>query len=186
MNWLDLLLALPMAWGLYKGITSGFIMEMARLVGLIAGIAIGVGFANELADFIYKNTEITNDLLPIIAFGIILLAVIILVHFFAQAIQGLAHAMALSWLNKIAGALFGILRMAFLMSTVILLFNRAELLERFNKGESATGSFLYEPVGKVAPLILPVLDELNRDNLFDKSGRKFEKVEEAFREIIPE
>nr|MBP9152135.1 CvpA family protein [Flavobacteriales bacterium] len=88
MNWLDLLLALPMVWGLYKGITSGFIMEIARLVGLIAGIAIGVGFANELADFIYKNTEITNDLLPIIAFGIILLAVIILVHFFAQAIQG--------------------------------------------------------------------------------------------------
>jgi len=63
MNWLDLLLAVPLAWGLYKGLTSGFIMEIARLVGLIAGIAIGVGFANEFADFIYKNTEITNDLL---------------------------------------------------------------------------------------------------------------------------
>jgi membrane protein required for colicin V production len=186
MNWLDLLLAVPMAWGLYKGITSGFIMEIARLVGLIAGIAIGVGFANEFADFIYKNSEITNDLLPIIAFGIILIGVIVLVHFFAKAVQGLANAMALSWLNKIAGALFGILRMAFLLSTVILLFNRAELLKRFNTGETANGSFLYEPVGKVAPLILPVLDELNRDNLFDKSGRKFEKVEEAFREIIPE
>ena len=186
MNWLDLLLAVPMAWGLYKGLTSGFIMEVAQLVGLIAGIAIGVGFANELADFIYKNSEITNDLLPIIAFGIILLGVVILVHFFARAIQGLANAMALSWLNKIAGALFGILRMAFLLSTVILLFNRAQLLERFNKGETATGSFLYGPVGKVAPVILPVLDELNRDNLFDKSNRKFEKAKDALRELIPE
>lgn len=186
MNWLDLLLGIPMVWGLYKGLTSGLIMEIARLVGLIAGIAIGVGFANELADFIYKNSEITNDLLPIIAFGIILLVVVILVHLFAKAVQGLANAMALSWLNKISGALFGILRMAFLLSTVILLFNRAQLLDRFNNSETARGSLLYEPVGKVAPFILPVLDELNRDNLFDKSNRKFEKAKETLREFIPE
>lgn len=186
MNWFDAVLALPLIWGLYKGVTSGFIMEMARLVGLIAGIAIGVGFANELADLIYTNTDVTNDFVPIIAFAFIFVGVIILVHFFAKAIQGVAKAMALGWANQVAGGMFGILRMAFLISTVILLFNRAELLERFNKGENASGSLLYEPISKVAPFLLPVLEELNKDNLFDKTDRKFDKVKEVVREIIPE
>ncbi|MFM1875983.1 MAG: hypothetical protein RL266_1720 [Bacteroidota bacterium] len=186
MNWFDAVLALPLIWGLYKGITTGFIMEVARLIGLIAGIAIGVGFANEAADFIYKNTDVTNDFVPIIAFAFILVGVIILVHFFAQAIQGVANSLSLNWLNKLAGAAFGVLRMSFLISTVILLFNRAELLDRFNKGENAGGSLLYEPISKVAPFLLPVLEELNKDNLFDKTDRKFDKVKEVVRDIIPE
>jgi membrane protein required for colicin V production len=186
MNWFDAVLALPLIWGIYKGVTGGFIMEVARMVGLIAGIAIGVGFANQLADLVYEYTTVTNDFVPIIAFAFILVAVIILVHFFAQAIQGAANAMALSWLNKLAGAAFGMLRMAFLISTAILLFNRAELLIRFNKGEMAQTSLLYGPITKVAPFLLPVLEELNKDNLFDKTDRKFDKVKEAVREIIPE
>lgn len=186
MNWFDAVLALPLVWGIYKGVTSGFIMEVARMVGLIAGIAIGVGFANETADFIYENTDVTNDFVPIIAFAFIFVGVIILVHFFAKAIQGVANSMSLSWLNKIAGAVFGTLRMAFLISTAILLFNRAELLDRFNKGEMAQTSLLYAPISQVAPFLLPVLEELNKDNLFDKTDRKFDKVKEVVRDIIPE
>lgn len=186
MNWLDAMLALPLIWGLYKGITSGLIMELAQMVGLVAGIALGVGFANELADQIYKNTDITNDLLPIIAFGIIFLIVVILVHLFGRLIQGAANAISLAWLNKLGGAIFGTVRMAFLISTVILLFNRAELLKRFNSGDTAKSSLLYEPISMVAPTLLPILDQLDRDSLFDKANRKIDKVKDAFRDAIPE
>jgi membrane protein required for colicin V production len=186
MNWLDASLALPLIWGLYRGVTSGLIMELARMVGLVAGIALGVGFANEFADWIYENTDVTNDLLPIIAFGFIFLGVLILVHLFAKLLQGAANAISLAWLNKLGGALFGILRMAFLVSTVILLFNRAELLKRFNNGETAQGSLLYEPITQVAPVLLPILDQLDRDSLFDKADRKFDRVKDAVRDAIPE
>ena len=186
MNWFDAALALPLIWGLYRGVTSGLIMEVARLVGLIAGIAVGVGFANVLADIIYKNTDVTNDLLPIIAFGFIFISVVILVHLFAKLLQSAANAISLALLNKLGGALFGILRMAFLMSTVILLFTRADLLKRFNDGETAQTSLLYGTICTVAQRILPVLDQLDRDSLFDKTNRKFDKVKDALRDAIPE
>ncbi|MFT7102586.1 MAG: membrane protein required for colicin V production, partial [Bacteroidia bacterium] len=84
-----------MVWGLYKGLTSGLIMEISRLVALIAGVYLAVRFAQELSEYLYQNTELTNEFLPIISFAIIFVGVVLLVHLFAKAIEKLATAVAL-------------------------------------------------------------------------------------------
>ena len=106
MNWLDIVLAIPIFWGLYKGLTNGFIMEVARLVALIAGVYLAVRFAQELSEYIYKNNDFTNEFLPIISFAIIFVGVVLLVHFFAKVIEKLVKAVTLGWANKAAGAAF--------------------------------------------------------------------------------
>lgn len=186
MNWLDIALAIPMFWGLYKGLTSGFIMEIARLVALIAGVYLAVRFAQELSEYIYTNTDYTNDFLPIVSFAIIFIAVVLLVHLFAKAIEKLAKAVALGWANKAAGALFGIFRFTFLLSILIMMLGRFDLLKEFNRGDTARGSFLYEPVTQVAPFILPMLEEIDKDSILDKADRKVNKVKDAIRDLIPE
>jgi len=186
MNWLDILLAVPMVWGLYKGLTSGFIMEISRLLALIAGVYLAVRFAQELSEYLYKNTELTSDFLPIISFAIIFVGVVLLVHLFAKAIEKLAKAVALGWANKAAGALFGVFRMTFMLSIVIMMLTRFELLDKFNRGETASGSFLYAPVTQVAPFILPILEDIDKDSILDKVDRKVDKAKDALREIIPE
>ena len=186
MNWLDILLAIPMIWGLYKGLTSGFIMEIARLVALIAGVYLSVRFAQELSEYLYRNTELTSDFLPIISFAIIFVGVVLLVHLFAKAIEKLAKAVALGWANKAAGALFGVFRMTFMLSIVIMMLMRFELLDKFNRGETAQQSFLYSPVVQVAPFVLPILEDIDKDSIFDKVDRKVDKAKERLRDLIPE
>jgi membrane protein required for colicin V production len=186
MNWLDLAIAVPVVWGLYKGFTSGFIMEIARIVALIAGVYLAVRFAQELSEYLYKNTDITNEFLPIISFAIIFIAVVVLVHLFAKAIEKLAKAVALGWANKAGGATFGALRMAFMISVVILMLTRFELLKQFNKSETAQSSFLYEPVTQLAPFIIPILEDVDKDTILDQVDRKVDRVRDAVRDIIRE
>ena len=186
MNWLDIVLAIPIFWGLYKGLTNGFIMEVARLVALIAGVYLAVRFAQELSEYIYKNTDFTNEFLPIISFAIIFVGVVLLVHFFAKVIEKLVKAVTLGWANKAAGGAFGIFRFTFTLSIIIMMLTRFSLLKEFNKGELAKESFLYQPVTKLAPFILPILEEVDKDSILDKVDRKLNKAKDAIRELIPE
>ncbi len=186
MNWLDIVLAVPLIWGLYQGFTKGFIMELARIVALIARVYLSVRFSELLSSYLYQNTELTSEFLPIISFAIIFVAVVILVHLFAKAISKLASAVALGWANKAAGAFFGIFRMAFLLSILIMLLTRFELLTKFNDGKVAESSFLYDPVEQLAPFILPVLEDVDKDSIMDKIDRKVDKVEDAIRDLIHE
>ncbi len=186
MNWLDIALVIPLSWGLYKGFTGGLIMEVARIVALIAGVYLAVRFAEMLSEYIYLNTDIVSDLLPIISFAIIFLVVVLMVHFFARAIGKLVKAVALGWANKVAGAVFGTFRVAFILSILIMLFARFGLLSGFNSGEAARESYLYDPVRQLAPFILPVLDDVDKDSILDKVDREVDRVEDAIRDLIPE
>jgi len=186
MIWLDMALAIPLVWGLYKGFTSGIIMEVARIVALIAGVYLAVRFAQELSEYLYLNTDLTNEFLPIISFAIIFIAVVVLVHLFAKTIEKLAKAVALGWANKAAGAAFGMFRIAFMVSVVIMMLTRFELLSKFNRGETAQESFLYEPITELAPFIIPVLEDVDKDNILDQVDRKVNKARDAIRDIIRE
>lgn len=186
MNWLDIALAVPLVWGLYKGFTSGIIMEVARILALIAGVYLSVRFAQELSEYLYKNSELTTEFLPIISFAVIFIAVVILVHLFARAISQLAKAVALGWANKAAGAAFGVFRTAFILSVCIMMLARFELLNSFNRGETAQQSFLYEPISQLAPYIIPVLKDVDKDTILDRIDRKVDKARDAFKELIPE
>ena len=190
MNWLDILLAVPMIWGLYKGLTSGFIMEAARLVALIAGVSLAVTFVYEVSEYLYRNTELTNEFLPIISFAVIFVGVVLLVHLFAKAIEKLAKAIALGWANKAAGALFGVFRMTFMLSIVIMMLTRFEFLDKFNRGETAKQSVLYPLVTDLVPTIIPEINKIRKDKeikrVLKKLDQKVDKAKDALRDLIPE
>lgn len=186
MNWLDIALAIPLVWGLYKGFTSGIIMEISRIIALIAGVYLSVRFAQELSEYLYKNSDLTTEFLPIISFAIIFIIVVVLVHLFARAIEKLAKAVALGWANKAAGAAFGMFRMAFVLSVVIMMLTRFELLSKFNRSATVEQAFLYEPVSQLAPFIIPILEDVDKDTILDRIDRKVDSTRDAIRDIIRE
>jgi len=73
-----------------------------------------------------------------------------------------------------------------MISVVILMLTRFELLKQFNKGETAQSSFLYEPVTQLAPFIIPILEDVDKDTILDQVDRKVDRVRDAVRDIIRE
>ncbi len=184
--WLDALLAVPLLWMLYKGFTRGFIMEIARLIALISGVYLAARFSTLLAEYVYKNTSITYEFLPIIAFAVILISVLVLAYFFAKTLEGGVKMVAMGWANKAAGAFFGFARGAFLLSLLLLFVNRVGLLDSLEEQDAVKKSFLFRPIQSIAPFTLPILEEIDKDAIVNSLSEKADEVEDSIREIIPE
>ncbi len=183
-HWLDIALAVPLVWMTYQGFRRGFIMEVSRLIALIAGVYLAARFADLLSEYIYRNTDITWDFLPIVSFAFILVAVIVLVYFFGKMLGQVVRMVAMGWADKAAGALFGLCRAAFVISLALMMLGRFGVLDSFSQSETAKQSYLYKPLESVAPFILPILDEIDRDTVIDRVRRSAEEAEDRIKELI--
>jgi membrane protein required for colicin V production len=154
MNFIDMIIALPLLWAVYRGFCRGFIVELAALVGFWIGIWGSLRFSGELVPMLKKHLQTDPSLLPVIAFFILFLLIILVIHLLSRLIQKTMEGMALGLLNKLTGALFGFLKCAVLISVVIFVLDTCISLPQKKE------SILYTTLGRVGPSILPQLKEL--------------------------
>ena len=154
MNYIiDIIILLCLGWGAYKGFTKGFITQSFTILSIAFGIWGGFTFAGQVEPLL-ENWM--NDLAcSIVSFIIVFIVVLLLVLVSGFLVTKLANATALGMLNRLAGAAFGILANALILSIIILFFNRMNDNERFVEKQVIDETYLYEPIGKVATVIFP-------------------------------
>ncbi len=151
MNWLDWTLLAIIALAAVKGFSRGFIVEVAALLALVAGIWAGVHLSERVTDAL--GLEIGNGAL---AFLITFVLVVLLVHLLARFLTTLVNIAQLGLPNKLAGVVFGAIRSAFMIS---VLFN---LIAGYSGGayppaKAIDGSKAYAPLRAFAPTLVPAL-----------------------------
>jgi membrane protein required for colicin V production len=67
----------------------------------------------------------------------------------------LANFAALGILNKLLGGLFGGLKIALILSVLVLIFNSLNKSIPFVSDEEIEASILYNPVKSLAPMVFP-------------------------------
>jgi len=159
MNYIDILLCIPLVWGLYKGFTKGLIIQAATLVAFSLGVWGGITFSDFIAQKIKERFDWNSPYLPIISFAITFLAIIAFVFLVAKLIQKMVEGVALSAVNKIGGAVFGTLKYALVMSVVIFMIDAVEESYPMVSFKTKEESLLYRPVGKIAPALIPALNK---------------------------
>jgi membrane protein required for colicin V production len=157
MNYVDIVLSIPILWGIYKGFVKGLIIEAAGLVALSLGIWAGVNFSNFLASEIQAQFDWTSEYLPIISFSILFLGLIILIFLIAKFLSKIAKKLALGGIDKILGAIVGGLKFALILSVFIFIIDAVEKSYPQISFKLKEQSVLYKPVGKIAYLIIPSL-----------------------------
>jgi membrane protein required for colicin V production len=126
MNYIDIIICIPLVWGLYKGFTKGLIIEAASFIAFGLGVWGGIHFSDFIAHKISEWFNWHSPYLPIVSFAVTFLIIVILVYFFAKLIQRMVEGMALGFINKIGGAIFGSLKFALIMSVVIFVMDAIE------------------------------------------------------------
>lgn len=148
-----------MVWGLYKGFSKGLIVEAASMVAFALGVWGGITFS----DFFAKKLGIwfnwQSPYLPIISFALCFLLIVILVFFIAKMVQRMVEGMALSSINKLGGAVFGVLKFAMVLSVVIFIIDAIETSYPMVSFKTKEESLLYRPIGKIAPTLIPALNK---------------------------
>ena len=184
MNTLDIILSIPLLAGLFFGFKRGLVMELSRIVALVVGVYVAVRFSYLLTEYLYLNTDITHELLPIAAFCMVMLGMMILIHLLAKLIDRTLKTVALGWALRITGAAFGTLRMAFILSILLLLIQRSELFKEMERSELVESSMIYGPLLGFSETVMPALESVDRDAWTDKIDRKTREIRDKMEHLI--
>ncbi len=163
MNFLDIVLGLLLLWGLWKGLKNGLFVEIASLLALIAGIYGAIHFSYITGDYLSERMDWNERYISITAFVITFILIVILVHTAGKFLTKIANFAMLGLLNKIAGALFGALKVAVILGALLIFFDRINenigLVDDELKKESA----LYQPVKDLGAFVFDYVLQAKSD-----------------------
>jgi membrane protein required for colicin V production len=158
MNYFDAIFIIAFLWSAYRGITKGFIIMLASLAALILGVWGAIHFSDLTSGFLIDKFNFESQYLHIISFAITFILIVIAVHLVARAVDKLIKAVALGFVNRIAGLIFGIAKTAFIISIILVVVNSVDRKLQFIPEEHKENSLLYQPLSRLAPAIFPYLD----------------------------
>ncbi len=106
MNWLDIVIIVVIAISAFGGLKNGLIKAVLSLAGLIVGVVLAGRYYTPLSE---QLTFIPQDnIARIVAFAIILIGVMIIAGVLANLLKWAVSAVMLGWVNRIGGAIFGL------------------------------------------------------------------------------
>lgn len=157
-NAFDIIVIVLLAWSAYRGFSKGIISAAASLIALLIGVWGAIKFSSITAGFLVNYIHVDQKVMSIIAFAVTFILIVVLVHFVAKTVEKLAEAVALGIINKIVGAAFGVLKIAFIISVVLVVLNAANAKLNFLDESFKKESILYEPLAGLAPMVFNYLD----------------------------
>ena len=153
MSFLDIVLGLLLAYGLYKGLKNGLFVELASLIALIAGIFGAIRFSYIAGDYLHEHMQWDERYINLAAFIATFIAIVILVHLAGKLLTRIADFAMLGLLNKIAGGLFGTLKVAIILGALLIFFERVNSSVGLIKTETMESSKLYEPIKEIGAFV---------------------------------
>lgn len=153
MSFLDIILGLLIVWGLFNGIRNGLLVELASIIALIAGLYGAIHFSYIVGDYLSTNMEWNWKYLPLIAFLITFGIIIVIVSLVGRLLTKIADFVLLGLLNKIAGGIFGALKVAVLLGALLVFFDGTNERTGIIKEETLEKSVLYTPLKEIGAFV---------------------------------
>ena len=160
-NLLDIIIIIPLllfAWGGYK---KGLIIEVASLAALVLGLYMAFFFSDFAAQLLNDFFDMDQKYVAAFAFLMTFTVVIFLVITVGKIVSKFVDILLLGFLNKLAGAAFGMLKGALLLSILIFVINYFNFGNFIFKEETRQKSIFYEPIESIAPALYSWLDSNN-------------------------
>lgn len=170
MNLLDIIIAIPLLWGAYRGFKRGFVFEIFMLIGLILGLYIAFKFSSLLNGWLSKIVSADSAVIPYLSFIIVFAAILLILILFAKLLENVLKAVSLNVLNQVAGAVLGIIKFALVVSIILWGFKSLEPHWNFINASTKKQSLLYGPVLKTASFLTPALQDI-KEEFKEKVGK---------------
>ena len=159
MHALDIIILILLGFGLVKGFFKGLFVELASLIGLVAGVYGAYYFSDYSANFLREHFSWNENYLQISAFAITFMLILLSIIVAGKALTKLADFAALGLLNKFLGGLFGLLKMAVIIGVLITLFALINSNLMLIEEKTLQTSIFFEPIKATALNIFPDLLE---------------------------
>ncbi len=160
MNYLDIIILVPVLWGIIKGFKNGLIVEVARLIALAIGIWCAAHFSGFTARILVADLglNISQKYLSPISFAVTFVVVAIAIVLVSRMIDKFLSAIALGGINKLLGAVFGGAKFILIVAIVLFFINGLDRKINFIDDKKEQESIFYEPLIGVINSVLPNID----------------------------
>jgi membrane protein required for colicin V production len=151
-NWLDIVLLVLLAIAAFLGLRIGLIKAALSLAGLIVGVILAGSYYGSLAQ--HLGFIPGDGVAEVVAFIIILLVVLMIALALALLLKWATSAIMLGWVDRLGGAIFGLLWGAILYGALLAMW-----LKYVGEAEAITESTVASILVKSFPLVLALLPQ---------------------------
>ena len=173
MNYIDIIIAAPILYGLIKGFSNGLIKEITGLLGLLIGVYIAINFSSYLHP---KFTEVLGGyekFIPIISFATLFIISVMMIKLLGYVLDKLTKSLALGFASKILGAIFGGLKVVVIFTFLLTIAIEYEFIDK----NTEKNSVLIEPLKEISEIITPEINK-HKNNILEKAKESTKKAKE--------
>ena len=149
MNWIDIIVLIPLIWFAYKGFRNGFLMEIVSLAALFLGLFVSYKFSDLIALWLTGTT-----LAKPISFSLCFILTIVLVNLLGRILKRALKPVLSEFLDKGLGVLFGILKVVLVAGVLFYFIDSVDKKEIFIKHEVKEDSVAYKHLSPVMSHVL--------------------------------
>lgn len=157
MNYLDIVILIPVVWLGFIGFKKGLIIELATLLALVGGVFAALKFSNYASEIL--TDSVSSKYLPLVAFCATFIAVVVFVFLLGKLLEKAIKVIALGIVNRILGALFGVLKSLFVVGSLILIVEKINEYSEVVSKSDKNSSMLYVPLLESIHTILPAIEK---------------------------
>ena len=158
MNYIDIIIAVPLIYAAWSGFRKGLVIEIFTLLALLVGIYVAINFSDWTSNFIIEQFDIEGKYLPVVAFTLTFLAVGAMIYFAGKMLEKMLRLVNLSFVNKLLGLILGLIKMVYILSILIIIVETYDERGSFVKTELKEESLLYHPLKNVATFTIPAME----------------------------
>lgn len=156
MSTIEIVIVALLLWGAINGFIKGFVLQSLTLIALVLGVWAAYEFHDAIGAALANWFSLGPRLMKMVAFSLIFILVLTGMHFLSRLITHLMGKSVLGKLNRIGGALFGVIKMAFILSVIIFIIEKFDANTRLIFKEQKE-SIIVKPILRLAPSIFPHL-----------------------------
>ena len=161
MNIIDIIILICFVPAIVNGLRKGLISQVVAIISIVLGVWLSFKFSSLLSGWFAQWFDGASPvILNIVAFTVILVAVIFALFALGKIIEASIKIIMLGWLNKILGLIFAMLKCAMIIGLVIIMFNSINATFHPVPKKVLEESFLYPPLKEMAYSIVPYLKDL--------------------------
>jgi len=157
---LDIVLLVCFVPGIIRGLSKGFLEQAFALVGIVLSVWAAFRFSNLVCTWLKPYMTVSETLLNVIAFALILIVVSLVVVLVAKMLTKLVQVVMLGWLDKTLGLVFALCVNALVIGLFVVLFDTLNLKFELVKPETLEGSIVYTSLRDLCYLVFPFLKSL--------------------------
>jgi membrane protein required for colicin V production len=172
MNYLDIIIVVPLLYGMIRGFSNGLIKEVTSLLALFVGVYFAINFSEFLEPKLIDILDDYQKFAPVLAFGFLFLASVLCIKALGLVVDKLTKALALGVFSRIFGGVFGFLKVLVIFSFLLFVITDYNLVNKQTKKDS----ILFQPLTDVARIITPQLKK--HQSILDKIDEGAKKVKE--------